>query len=73
MPTLTIVYETEAERQAYERAIAYAGEILELGLGAAEGTVLDACEALTLSKGQDFLRASLAGAVQARIAAVEKK
>ena len=38
-----------------------------------DGGVLDACEALMLSKGQGFLRESLAGAVQARIVAIEKK
>ena len=73
MPTLTISYTTDVERLAYAQAIAYASEILQLGLQAPDGHVLDACEALTLSKGQDFLRASLAGAVQARIDALEKK
>ena len=73
MPTLTISYTTDAERKAYERAIAYAAEMLQLGLEAPEGRVLDACEALTLSKGQDFLRASLGEAVQARIDVIEKK
>ena len=45
MPTLTISYTTDAERKAYERAIAYAAEMLQLGLEAPEGRVLDACEA----------------------------
>jgi hypothetical protein len=73
MPTLTITYKTDAERQAYERAIAFVAEMYELGLQAPEGRVLDACEAFTLSNGRDFLRETLAGAAQARIVEVEKK
>lgn len=73
MRTLTIAYETDAERHAYERAIAYTAELWQLGLRAPDGGVLDACEALSLSKGRDFLRESLAAAVEARIAEVEKK
>ena len=73
MPTLTITYKTDAERQAYERAIAFVAEIHELGLQAPEGRVLDACEAFSLSNGRDFLRETLAGAARARIVEVEKK
>jgi hypothetical protein len=71
MPTIT--YTTEAEKQAYERAIAFVAEMHALGLSAPDGSVLDACEALTLSQGRDFLREALAGAAQARIDDVEKK
>jgi hypothetical protein len=73
MPTFTVAYTTEAERRAFERAIAFVAEMRALGLGAADGSVLDACEALTLSKGRDLLRETLAGAAQARIDEVEKK
>jgi hypothetical protein len=73
MPTITISYTTEAERQAYERAIAFVAEIHALGLSAPDGSVLDACEALTLSKGRDLLRQTLTGAAQARIDDIEKK
>ena len=73
MPTFTVSYTTEAERRAYERAIAFAAEMHALGLNAPDGSVLDACEALTLSKGRDFLRETLAGVAQARIDDVEKK
>jgi hypothetical protein len=73
MPTFSVSYTTEAERQAYERAIAFVAEMHALGLNAPEGSVLDACEALTLSKGRDFLRETLAGAAQARIDDLEKK
>ena len=73
MPTLTITYDSPEERRDFERAIAFVAEMRQLGLTAPEGGVLDACEALTLSKGQDFLRDALGSAVQARVAAVEKK
>jgi hypothetical protein len=73
MPTFTVTYTTEAERRAYERAIAFVAEMHSLGLNAPDGSVLDACEALTLSKGRDLLRETLAGAAQARIDDVEKK
>lgn len=73
MPTFTVSYTTEAERRAYERAIACAAEMHALGLSAPEGSVLDSCEGLALTKGREFLRESLAGAAQARIEQVEKK
>lgn len=73
MPTFTVAYTTEAERRAYERAIASVAEMHALGLTAPDGSVLDACEALMLSKGRDLLRETLAGAAQARVDDVEKK
>lgn len=73
MPSFTVHYNSEAERRAYERAIAFAAEMHALGLSAPDGSVLDACEALTLSKGRDFLRETLAGAAQARIDDAQKK
>lgn len=72
MPTFTTAYTTEAGRQAYERAIAFVAEMHALGLNAPDGSVLDACEALTLSQGRDLLRQTLAEAAQARIDDVEK-
>jgi hypothetical protein len=72
MPTLTITYETPEERRDYERAIAFVAEMHQLGLTAPQGGVIDACEALCLSKGRDSLRETLAGAVAARVRDVEK-
>lgn len=72
-PTFTVVYTTEAERQGYERAIAFVADMHALGLSAPDGSVLDACESLTFSKGRDLLRATLAEAAQARVDDVEKK
>lgn len=73
MPTLTISYSTPEERLAYERAIAFVGEMHQLGLDAPHGGAIDACEALALSAGRDLLRDTLAAAVQARIDGAEKK
>lgn len=73
MPTLTITYETTEERRAYERAIDFVAEMHRLGLEAPDGSVIDACEDVALSKGRDLLRDTLAAAVQARVDAVEKK
>lgn len=73
MPTLTITYGSPEERQAYERAIAFVDEMRQLGLQAPHGGVIDACEEFSLSKGQEFLRNVLTGAVQTRITESEKK
>ncbi len=73
MPTLAIRYETPEELRDYERAIAFVAEMRQLGLQAPHGGAIDACEALSLSKGQDFLRDTLAAAVQVRADDVEKK
>ena len=73
MPTLTINYNTPEERREYERAIAFVAEMRQLGLTAPHGGVIDACEGLCLTKGRDFLRDTLAGAVQARVSDGEKK
>jgi hypothetical protein len=72
MPSLTIEYETDAERLQYERMIAYVEEMKRLGLTAAPGTVLDACERHALEHGRQLLRDTLAASVQAR-ADLEKK
>lgn len=73
MPTLTITYHTPEERRNIEQAIAFVREMQELGLQAPHGGVIDACEAVCLDKGRDLLREVLAGAVAARVGAVEKK
>jgi uncharacterized protein with von Willebrand factor type A (vWA) domain len=73
MPTLTIHYETEAERLAYERAIAFAAELHRLGQDSPAAEVVDACEALALDRGRRLLRDGLAAAVQARVDRDEQK
>lgn len=73
MPEFTVSYSTPEERRDYERAIAYAAEMRQMGLHAPDGSVIESCEALALSKGRDFLRDSLAAAVQVRVSDFEKK
>ena len=73
MPTLTIHYQTEAERLAYERAIAFVAELHQLGQDGPAETVLDACEGLALEKGRELLRDSLTAAIQARVDRLEEK
>jgi hypothetical protein len=72
MPTLTINYTTDAERLQYERMIAYIQEMNLLGLNAAPGTVMNACETFALDQGRKLLRDNLEATIQAR-AAIEKK
>lgn len=66
MPTLTIEYQTDAERLILEQAIAYASGIRRLALTAPQGTVLAVCEQLALTEGRELLRETLASALQAR-------
>lgn len=73
MPTLTIHYETEAERLAYERAVVFVAELHQLGMDCPADRVVDACEDLALGRGRDLIRDSLADAIQARVDRVEKK
>jgi len=70
--TLTIEYDTDAERLQYERVIAYVQEMKQLGATAVPGTVLDTCERFALERGRSLLRDNLATTVQAR-ADAEKK
>lgn len=73
MPSLTIHYQTDAERRDIERAIAYVAEMHQLAQGCPPGDLLDTCEGLALDKGRDLLRDGIASAVQGRIDAAEKK
>ena len=73
MPTMSITYNTDAERVAYEQAIAFVAEMHRLGLQAPARDVIDACEGLALDRGRRLLQDTLAGAVQARVDDLEKK
>jgi hypothetical protein len=66
MPTLTIEYQTDAERLVLVQAIAYVQDINRLALSAPHGTVLAACEQLALTGGRQLLRDTLAAALQNR-------
>lgn len=73
MPTFNMQFEytTDAERIALEQTLAYVTQLQQTGRDAAPGTVLDACEKVTLDAGRDALRANLEAAIQARTLANE--
>lgn len=73
MPTLTIEYQTDAERLILEQAVAHVRGMNRLALSAAHGTVLAACEELALTNGRKLLRDALAAALQMRADATDAK
>src|ERR1700678_4527126 len=73
MPTLTINYDTDAQRLLLEQAVAYVTSLHGVAQAAPVGSILDACEKAALRQGKQLLRATLAGAVQSRIATLEEK
>ena len=66
MPTLTIEYQTEAERLILEQALAFFAQMRQVGATAPDGTVLAACERVALDSGRRLVRDALACAVQSR-------
>lgn len=66
MPTLTIEYQTEAERLILEQALAFFAQMRQVGATAPDGTVLAACERVALDSGRRLVRDTLASAVQGR-------
>ncbi len=66
MPTLTIEYQTEAERLILEQALAFFAQMRQVGATAPDGTVLAACERVALDSGRRLVRDALASAVQQR-------
>ena len=71
MPTLTIEYQTDAERLVLEQAVAYVRDLNQLAQTAAHGTVLAVCEQRALDNGRKLLRDTLAAALQTRAAATD--
>lgn len=66
MPTLTIEYQTEAERLILEQALAFSAQMRQVAATAPDGTVLGACERVALDSGRQLVRDTLASAVQGR-------
>jgi hypothetical protein len=66
MPTLTIEYQTEAERLILEQALAFFAQMRHVSATAPDGTVLAACERVALDSGRRLVRDTLATAVQDR-------
>lgn len=71
MPTLTIEYQTEAERLILEQALAFFAQMRQVGATAPDGTVLAACERVALDSGRRLVRDTLASAVQSRADATD--
>jgi hypothetical protein len=71
MPTLTIEYQTEAERLLLEQALAFFAQMRQVADSAPDGTVLAACEQVALADGRRLVRDALGTAVQQRAAATD--
>jgi hypothetical protein len=71
-PTVTL--EIAAESAALVRQLlAFHDELQALALTAADGTVLDVCEAAVVQQGRELQNRLLADALAQRVAAAEKK
>ena len=71
MPTLTVEYQTEAERLLLEQAMAFFRQLRQVAATAPDGTVLAACEQLALGDGRTLVRDALGTAVQQRADATD--
>lgn len=71
MPTLTIEYQTEAERLLLEQALAFFAQLRRVAATAPDGTVLAACEQVALADGRRLVRDALGTAVQQRADATD--
>jgi hypothetical protein len=71
MPTLTIEYQTEAERLLLEQAVAFFTQMRQVADTAPDGTVLAACEQVALADGRKLVRDALGTAVQQRADATD--
>lgn len=71
MPTLTIEYQTDAERLILEQALALVAQTRAVGATAPDGAVLAACERVALDPGRPLVRDALASAVQGRTDATD--
>jgi len=71
MPTLTIEYQTDAERLILEQALAFVTQMRQVAAAAPDGTVVAACEQLALADGRQLVRDTLASAVQGRADATD--
>jgi len=69
-----VTIEVDAQHEAFlRRALAFAQEMEQLALTAAEGTVFDACEQAVIERGRTLQCQMLSEAVARRIQAAEKK
>jgi hypothetical protein len=73
MSTEPIVPQTPLQRLIVERALAYARQLEQAADSAPDGSVLGQCEKVALDQGREFLRLSVADALQAQAEPLEKK
>jgi hypothetical protein len=73
MPEASSLPETPLQSQIAQMALALARQLEQEANNAPLGTVLDACEALLLDRGRQFLRDSLAATLQHQIDDAQKK
>jgi hypothetical protein len=73
MSTEPIVPQTPLQRLIVERALAYARQLEQAANSAPDGSVLGHCEKVALGQGREFLRLSVADALQAQADPLEKK
>jgi hypothetical protein len=73
MPEAPLQPKSPLQRQIAQMALDLAAKLEEQTQHAPKGAVLDACEALLLDQGRQFLRDSLAATLQQQIDQDEKK
>ena len=73
MSTEPTVPQTPLQRLIVERALAYARQLELVADSAPDGSVLGRCEEVALGQGREFLRLSVADALQAQAESLEKK
>jgi hypothetical protein len=73
MSQLSNVPESEFQRVVIEQALAYATQLEQTAKTAPSGQILDSCERVVLDQGRQFLRNTLAAALQRQIHEGEKK
>jgi hypothetical protein len=64
---------SDLQRVVLEQALAYAAQLEQTAQTAPSGQTLDSCERVVLQQGRQFLRDSLAAALQQQIHEGEKK
>jgi hypothetical protein len=73
MPEAPLLPDSPLQRQIAQMALDLAAKLEAQAQRAPRGAVLDACEALLLDQGRQFLRDALAAALQQQIDQAEKK
>jgi hypothetical protein len=68
-----IIPQSDFQALVVEQALAYAQQLEQAAGTAPSGQILDSCECVVLGKGRQFLRDTLAGALQQQIRQGEKK